>query len=502
MKTFPADIVQTVRQYIFKAWTDLERSLHNIIQALSDPKLPTKANNGKNLFISEKESVDRVKESLSAKLPWETVEQITIQTLPSGSFIKQHGLLYLPYNYVVPGGRFNEMYGWDSFFIVLGLLEDGKLTLAKAITDNAIYQVLYYGKVLNANRTYQLGRSHPPLLTQMIMAIYEKSQDLPWLENTLEACYRFYAFWTEPETAHFVSHFGLSRYYSVWDKPSIEVLHSELDHLGRNHYERAKEYYKVHKVQCYDPALFYSSKRNLLKAIFYRADQSSRESGFDPSSKYGPLNADILHHLPVCLNTLLYQMEIDLEKIQLILGNEEESQLWHERAIKRAKQINYYCWDEDLGYYFDYNFVTNRARPYIFATTFYPLWAGIATPEQAKRVVLNLPALEAPGGLLTSAYVTGNQWDAPFGWAPLHYFAIHGLLRYGYQKEALRVAHKFLSLIHDEFIKHQAIFEKYNVSSRTKEIKSFLKFGYESNEVGFGWTNGVYLDLLKLFPQV
>jgi len=499
MENFLLDIgiTQDVKNYIREHWSFLRRSHRHIFASIADPKLPKEASRAKFIYISRKENSQKVHEELSAALPLEQLNQIQIKHLPTDPhMIRQQGWLYLPHDYIVPGGRFNEMYGWDSFFIIQGLLIDGEVELAKNIVDNAVYQVKYYGKLLNANRSYQLDRSHPPLLTQMIFSVYKKIGDKDWLNEIRDECCNYYHFWTS--SAHAIPDIDLCRYYAKSVRPAPEVIYSELDHLGRNHYQRAAAYYRAHRIQAYDVTRYYNSREDYLRPLFYRADRSARESGFDPSSRYGPLNADIIYHAPICLNTLLYQMELDLAKIHLLLGMGQEANKWREQAMHRAAVINYYCWDEDLGYYFDYNFVLGRTRPYIFATTFYPLWAGIASRVQARRIVHNLSVLEAPGGLLTSAYVTGNQWDAPFGWAPLHFFAVHGLMRYGYKREACRLANKFLNLVNDEFAKYQLVYEKYDVSRKTAHVQSLLKFGYESNEVGFGWTNAVYLDLLKL----
>lgn len=487
--------IQQVKDYIRKTWLTLERSNLHIFQATNDPKIPTHLQKNKVIYISAKENFNEVNKKLQQLLLPEEFSQLTIKRISSKAFLnKEHGLLYLPHAYVVPGGRFNEMYGWDSFFIVLGLLRDNYIELAKGMVDNAVYQVIHYGKILNSNRSYHLDRSHPPLLTQMILAVYRKTQDKNWLLSTLEAIQYFYKFWTT--SPHLIKDVGLSRYYASESTPAPEVIYSELDDIGRNHYERVKEYYKTYKVQVYNVVRFYERKQDALKATFYRGDRSVRESGFDPTSRFGPLGADIARYTPVCLNTLLYQMELDMAEIYQILSDNSANQEWQKIAEKRAKLINHLCWDQDLGHYFDYHIIRQRVRPYICATTFYPLWAGIASSEQARRVVQNLSALESAGGLLTSAYFTGNQWDAPFGWAPLHYFAVKGLARYGHHKAAQRLATKFVRLINREFKEHGVIFEKYDVSRRSAYVKKALKFGYQTNEIGFGWTNAVYLELL------
>jgi alpha,alpha-trehalase len=153
-------------------------------------------------------------------------------------------------------------------------------------------------------------------------------------------------------------------------------------------------------------------------------------------------------------------------------------------------------WDEQAGLYYDYNVRTRRLRRYDFATTFFPLWVGIASPAQAARVHGNLARFEAPGGILTSTEVTGNQWDAPFGWAPLQMIAVAGLRRYGFDTDANRIAGKFVSLVAKELDEHGTIVEKYDVRRRESDVAADIKFGYSANQVGFGWTNGAVLELL------
>ncbi len=488
---FDFDLIENIKHFICESWVILQRSHHDLMRALIDPKLYTE---NKILYLSRKENFENIKSELRRYLPNGDFDQLKIKKLPHDYLsIKKHGLLYLPHPYVVPGGRFNEMYGWDSFFIILGLLRCNNIKQAKMIVDNLIYQVRYYEKVLNTNRSYHLDRSQPPLLSQMVLSVFHVTQDTKWLNDLLAALEDYYQYWlTGP---HLFSELGLSRYYSSNHQPAPEV-YSELDLFKNDHYARVKEYYRAHRVQAYDVNEFYCFKENKLNKNFYQGDRSMRESGFDPSSRYGPFGVAVTDYAPVCLNSLLYQYEKDLAEIYQILGEKNLNQCWLKKADDRSKLINLYCWEQDLGYYFDYNVKRKRVRPYIYATTFYPLWAGIASKDQACRIVQNLPALESPGGLMTSAYFTGNQWDAPFGWAPLHYFAIKGLTNYGYHKVAKRLAYKFVKVINQEFKASGTIYEKYDLSKLTSNVKHTLKFGYVSNEIGFGWTNGVYLELL------
>jgi alpha,alpha-trehalase len=176
---------------------------------------------------------------------------------------------------------------------------------------------------------------------------------------------------------------------------------------------------RTHMVTAYDPARFYDRENDLLTPLFYRADRAMRESGFDPSGRFGPFSAALLDYNPVDLNCLLYRMEMDIASIYLTLRQPSTAGQWTAHGARRSEAINRLMWDEQSGLYFDYDFQRKCRSQYDFLTTFYPLWAGIASPEQAARIAARLPLFERAGGLQTSTQITGDQWDAPFGWAPL-----------------------------------------------------------------------------------
>jgi alpha,alpha-trehalase len=484
-----------VREYVKMSWTTLTRSNRDLPRALPDPKMPRKPGEPWLLYISAQESRTRVHDELTRELGADAMKQIEIRVLPRNPLsIREHGLLYLPRPYVVPGGRFNEMYGWDSYFIQVGLLRDGEIARARDMVENFLYQIVHYGTILNANRTYYLSRSQPPFLTRMILELYERTSDTAWLRSTVPAIDRYYRFWTTDP--HAVPDVGLSRYFDRGTGPAPEVVADEKDERGLTHYDRAREYYRTHDVTDYDEALYYDSRRDRLTDLFYKGDRSMRESGFDPSSRFGALNVDVIHYAPVCLNTLLYIMEDDAARIMDTLGDAAAARGWRQRAAARRDLVNKLMWDEEAGLYYDYNVRTRRLRRYDFATTFFPLWAGIASPAQAARVQGNLARFEAPGGILTSTEITGNQWDAPFGWAPLQMIAVAGLRRYGFDADANRIAGKFVSLVAKELDEHGTIVEKYDVRRRESDVAADIKFGYSANQVGFGWTNGAVLELL------
>jgi alpha,alpha-trehalase len=467
--------------------------------AAPDPKMHRPAGEPSPVYVARSEDIDRIRKELSTVLTPEQLRTIELQALPEKIDPKAHGLLYLPKPYVVPGGRFNEMYGWDSYFILVGLLADDEIELAKGMVENFLYEIEHYGTILNANRTYFLSRSQPPFLTQMVLGVYDRTKDRAWLRQAVPAIERYYRFWTtEP---HLVAGTGLSRYFDTGEGPAPEVVSDERDAQGRTHYDRVREYYRTHEVTDYEEPLYYDAKADRLTDLFYKGDRSMRESGFDPSNRFGPFSVDIIHYAPVCLNSLLYWMESDAARIMEELGDTPAAGQWRTRAGARRETVNRLLWNEEQGLYFDYSFRNKKQRIYPFATTFYPLWTGIATKEQAARVRANLPRFEAPGGLLTSLEVTGSQWDAPFGWAPLQLIAVQGLRRYGFDADADRIAGKFVGLVTKEFEEHGTIVEKYDVRRRESDVEAGIKFGYAANQIGFGWTNGTVVQLLAEMRQ-
>lgn len=474
-----------VVHYIEDSWDLLTRSHKNWLQSGIDPKLPIQK---LIIYLPEKENIELIKSEIASNKS----ALIEFKHLPKNyAQIKEHGLLYLPHPYVVPGGRFNEMYGWDSFFIELGLLETNRLTLAKNMVDNVLYEIMNYGMILNANRTYYLGRTQPPFLTQMILAYYEKKPDNAWLQSTLPAINKLYNHWTSPP--HSIPDLGLSRYYAGGQGITPEE--------SPTYYEKVVRYFKTHSITDYDKSLFFDEHKNQLTDLFYIADRTVRESGFDITAKYGPFGAGILDYAPVDLNVLLYKMEQDTQKILNILGQFKAANEWGQRAKHRAITINRYLWDQRAGYYYDYNFKTKERKIYPFATTFYPLWAGIASREQAAAVMSHVSDLLVKGGVVTSINHSGLQWDAPFGWAPMQYFAVLGLQKYGYSRLAVEIAQLFINTVNTGYERHHAIFEKYDVKTLSTRTDNKIKYSYTSNEIGFGWTNGVYMAFLKLLNQ-
>ncbi len=436
------------------------------------------------------------------------------------------GLLFLENKYVVPGGRFNEMYGWDSYFIILGLLRDGRLDLARGMVENFFFEIEHYGTFLNANRTYFLTRSQPPFLSSMIMAVHQAEKaaghdDRAWMEKAYAYASRDYAMWNrEP---HLAGTTGLSRYFDFGEGPVQEGLQDEtgyyrnvaaffLDHPDLADHDLVETKPGENNAAAVGFTFSLQLCENLaagpkcepfksvsLTRDYYKGDRAMRESGFDISFRFGPFSAQTHHYAPVCLNSLLYKTEKDLEDMARLLGRNQDAAQWSQRAQTRKDRIDKYLWDASRGMYFDYNFETQNRSAYEYITTFYPLWAGLASPEQAGAVEKNLKILEYPGGLAMSHTDSGGQWDLPYGWAPTQLLAIEGLRRYGFAEDANRISYKFLSMINDNFARDGTIREKYNVVTRSSETK--VTVGYHQNVVGFGWTNAAFVELLHDLPQ-
>jgi alpha,alpha-trehalase len=487
-------------RYIEQTWEPLTRTLADLPRAAEDPKMAHAPGTPWPVYLPADEDRNAVAAALARVLPPHDLARIELRPLPRDpSAIREHGLLYLPRPYVVPGGRFNEMYGWDSYFIVLGLLlsDEPRRALARDMVDNFVYEVRHYGGVLNANRTYYLTRSQPPLLSQMVLAVHAAMPNRAWLAGTRDALVAVHEHWTT--LPHLIPSIGLSRYYDHGEGPAPEVVAGERDAQGLSHYDRVRAWFQAHPEAADG---YYDRRSGQLTPLFYKGDRAMRESGFDPTGRFGPFGAETIRYAPVCLNSLLYQLEIDLAKIDGELGRAADAKRWRAKAEARQAIFETLLWDDGAGLYYDYDFERGRRNPYPFATTFWPMWAGeerglgLASPEHGTRVVANLKLFERPGGIVTSTVVTGAQWDAPFGWAPLQLFAVQGLRSHGYDREAWRISHAWISMVGEDFERRGTIVEKYDVVRRTSDIGGKLAFGYTSNEIGFGWTNGVTTWLL------
>jgi alpha,alpha-trehalase len=505
-----------ILQYISEDWDNLKRSLMDC-KTYADVKISTDA-----VLYLPAGAANPAMSAAMKKCDVRVLELPAKVTEDQVGKIRPHGLLYLPNPYDVPGGQFNEMYGWDSYFIIMGLLRNHRLDLAKGMVENFLYEIQHYGGVLNGNRTYYLGRSQPPFLSSMILAVYEAERlagqaNSQWLERAYRFAVRDYEQWNR--APHLAGDTGLSRYFDEGKGPVPEIMGDPSDYYrGVAHFflmhEGRQSPHLVKASSLAEPASeVWICDRPLspvagaecppedrlgLSADFYKGDRAMRESGFDVTFRFGPYGAETHHFAPVCLNSLLYKTEKDLEQMSTTLGKKEDARRWATKAAERREQMLKYFWDERRGLFFDYNFETRARSSYEYATAFYPLWAGLASNEQARAAAANLRLFEEPGGLAMSRYESQAQWDYPYGWAPIHLLAIEGLRRYGFQGDADRISEKFLSMVLENFRTDHTLREKYDVVNRSSS--THIVAGYSQNVTGFGWTNGVFVELLHQSP--
>ncbi len=431
--------------------------------------------------------------------------------------------------FVVPGGRFNEMYGWDSYFIALGLLEDRRVDLAKAMVDNFVYQINHYGKILNANRTYFLTRSQPPFLTSMATAVYRRlprdQESKAWLQEVLEAAIKeYHEVWMSPDRLTVT---GLSRYFGSGLGPPPEVEPGHFDAVYRPYaaergldvrsFERS---YKAGEIT--EPEL----------DRFFVHDRCVRESGHDTTYRWNLQGDRCSDFVTVDLNSLLYKTELDLARVinrefdgtlELADGATETSKAWYKRADKRRNLIRRYLWDKKRSMFFDYDLVNKKRHSYVSATGLYPLWAWnrddpprrLLDADEARKVAeTTLALLEMPGGVASSGEESrgslsdarpARQWDYPNGWAPHQMLIWRGLLDYGFNEMAQRLIYRWLYTITRTAADYNGtIPEKLDVVRRSHEV--FAEYGnvgtdfaYITRE-GFGWMNASYQVGLSLLP--
>jgi alpha,alpha-trehalase len=420
--------------------------------------------------------------------------------------------------FVVPGGRFNEMYGWDSYFEALGLLEDGRRDLAKAMVDNFVYEINHYGKILNANRSYYLTRSQPPFLTSMALADYEKmpknAKSKRWLKTVLAAAIKEYNnVWMNKDR---LTETGLSRYYGAGTGQPPEVEPGHFDTVYKKFAAKLgiapAELEKLHTSGEIDvPQL----------DEFFTHDRAMRESGHDKTYRWDDRCADFV---TVDLNSLLYKIETDIARtierefngtLKLEDGTVQTSAEWYEKAQKRKELMNRYLWDSQQGLFLDYDTANKQRKVYISAVAFYPLWAHLASKQQAESIIKNaLPKLETPGGIAASARESrgaiselrpARQWDYPYGWAPHQMLTWQGLINYGYDSIANRLIYRWLYTITRNAADYNGtIPEKFDVVKRSHRVFAEYgnvgtKFSYITKE-GFGWVNASYQVGLNFLP--
>ena len=366
--------------------------------------------------------------------------------------------LGLPKPYLVPSheeGRefdFNEMYYWDSYFMVQGLLDDEHRELVIGILDDLFSLFKRFKTIPNASRTYLTGRSQPPILSMYIFDVYNVyDMGLDWLKEAMDV--------------------AKEEYRIVWmgtAKPNARQVYKG---LSRN----------------YD--------------INMTHDLAETESGWDYTPRF---NRQALNYLPVDLNALLYQYERDFARAARLLGDKKEAETWREAAETRRVTMNKLMWDNTRNLYYDYNYTKEKRSGVSSLAAYYPMWVGMVDERQAYELVKGLRRFEQKGGLATTdslpigQYVRGampTQWAYPNGWAPLHFIVVQGLQRYGYHDDAHRIAMKWLRTNLQWFNANGNFLEKYNVVNPEKPPAK----GVYPSQTGFGWTNAIFERFCREF---
>uniref|UniRef100_A0A7N0UL11 Trehalase n=1 Tax=Kalanchoe fedtschenkoi TaxID=63787 RepID=A0A7N0UL11_KALFE len=411
-----------------------------------------------------------------------------------------HTLLPLPGPVMIPGSRFREVYYWDSYWVIRGLLASKMYETAKAIVINLIYLIDHYGFVLNGARAYYTNRSQPPLLSSMVYEIYGVTRDIELVKVALPALLKEHAFWTSGIhkvviiDAEGTEHI-LSRYYAMWDEPRPES--STIDIAAASTISNDSE-----------------------RKLFFREVASTAESGWDFSTRWmrDPSSFTTLTTttiIPVDLNAFLLKVEHDLASLAKVVGNDGIAEIFSAASKARQKAMKAIMWNEERGQWFDYWLsgsstshqeaeewrVENQSNT-TFASNFIPIWINSFHSDESlvEKVVKSLQCsgLLGAAGISTSLTNSGQQWDLPNGWAPLQHMIIEGLSR-SKSPEANKMAEdlalRWIRTNYLAFKKTGAMHEKYNVL----ECGETGGGGEYIPQTGFGWSNGVVMALLEQF---
>ncbi|HEY8784627.1 MAG TPA: alpha,alpha-trehalase TreF [Mucilaginibacter sp.] len=395
---------------------------------------------------------------------------------------KYSSLLPLPNDFIVPGGRFRETYYWDSYFTMLGLQESHKTKIIQNMIGNFAYLIDTYGFIPNGTRTYYLTRSQPPFFSMMLDLLAKDAGEQVMVKYQPELL-KEYAFWMRGA--------GKLRpgqaYRNVVKMPGGEVLNRYWDDSDKPREESFKK------------DLNAATLTNQKPAEFYRNIRAAAESGWDFSTRWLDTTGKLetirtVFIVPVDLNCLLYHLELSVAKSYQLQGNDIKYRLYLTKALLRKKAILKYCWSEKNGWFMDYNWKLKHITPNETLAGVFPLEFNIADKKQADKEAVALKTrFLKHGGLVTTLKRSGQQWDSPNAWAPLQYMAIDGLNNYHQNSLARSIAISWIRTNIDVFNTTGKLMEKYNV------LDTGLKAGggeYPLQD-GFGWTNGVLLNLLN-----
>jgi alpha,alpha-trehalase len=409
-----------------------------------------------------------------------------VLTRKADSSTQYSSLLPLPGSYIVPGGRFREIYYWDSYFTMQGLAVTNRYDLIENMITNFQYLIDTYGHIPNGNRNYFLGRSQPPYFALMVELLHSKNGDSTY-RKFFPAMEKEYAFWMDGITTAKAK----GEYRRLVRMPDGSLLNRYWDDIDAPRQESYAEDLKTSKE--------YTRKDGMV----FRNLRGGAESGWDFSSRWF---GDTMHLntietsniAPVDLNGLLYAYETILAKAAKSMGLKEKADFYTKSAEKRKATISKYCWNAKLHYFFDYDFRQKHTTDRWSLAGTMPLFVQLATKEQAVDVKKQIEEkFLKDGGLASTVYHTGQQWDAPNGWAPLQYVGVQGLLNYHFDDLAKTSAERWMAVNERVFAATGKMLEKYNVENIHLESGG----GEYPTQDGFGWSNGVYLKFYYMFKK-
>lgn len=459
-----------------------EKIIHDYMQQKDEPGFNLKRFVLKNFILPVPHSQNyRTEAGISVE---ENIERLweVLTRQPDG---ENGSLVPLPYPYIVPGGRFGEIYYWDSYFTMLGLKASGRIEMLENMVKNFSYLIDRYGHIPNGNRTYYLSRSQPPFFSLMI-ELLATAKDKSVLLTYLPQLEKEYEFWMKGAanltddlmaTHHCVrmpDGTVLNRYWDEKDTPRPESYAADIE-LANHSFQDLP--------------------------ILFRHLRAGAESGWDYScrwfkdiNEFGTIHTTDI--VPVDLNSLLWNLENCLSAAYNLNQDGDSADVYKLRAEKRKAAIHKYCWNNESGFYFDFDWLDGKQKNVFTLAAMYPLFFGLATKEEAGRVIDHLKTkFLNNGGLVSTLHETGQQWDAPNGWAPLQWICIIALEKYGMHSLAKEIAERWIHLNTEVFKRTGKLMEKYNVVNTNLEAGG----GEYNGQDGFGWTNGVLLALLKKY---
>jgi alpha,alpha-trehalase len=393
-------------------------------------------------------------------------------------------LIALPNAYIVPGGRFREVYYWDSYFTMLGLQASGRVDMIEHMTDNFAFLIDSIGFIPNGNRTYFLTRSQPPFFAAMVNLLAEEKGEQT-LVHYLPQLEKEYNYWMAGKAE-----------VNVENRTNMKVVYMDDNSLLNRYYDQGT----TPRDEMYADDVETAEENERPEAVIYQHLRSACESGWDFSCRWfeEPEELSSIHTMdiiPVDLNALLYHLEKTIARAYTIQGEEAKGDDYEELAQARMKAVMEYCWDEESGFFRDYDFVKKEITPVPSLAGLFPLFFNMLDdPAKAESVALVVEQqFLKPGGLSSTLVKNGQQWDAPNGWAPLQWIAIQGLRNYGQDDLAATIKNRWVELNLKVYKNTGKMVEKYNVEDISLEAGG----GEYPVQDGFGWTNGVLLKLLS-----